>query len=225
MRSGLAIAASLALAIAGCNSTISLPEVGVPVAAPEPVPGPPRVVTARFDCGDALLLIAFFSDHLVLTEPDGETTLPQAISASGARYANDDITFWNKGRDATLERDGEIVMCRQLPDPWTQVANRGIDLRAVGQEPGWFAEIDDERSMRIVYDYAERELMTPAPVKVEGDGRTTYTAVAGEQQVTAVVEERACADAMSGEPYPLTVTVRLDDRELRGCGRPVVRGR
>lgn len=217
----LVIAASLTLVFTGCGSTISLPEVGPPVVAPAPVPEPPRVVSARFDCGGAILLIAFFRDYLVLTDADGETILPQAISASGARYATDDITFWNKGRDATLERDDEVVMCRELPDPWKQVATRGIDLRAVGQEPGWFAEIDDERSIRIVYDYAERELTTTAPVKVVSGGQTTYAAVAGEQQVTVVVEERACADAMSGEPYPLAVTVMLDDRRLAGCGRRV----
>ena len=35
-------------------------------------------------------------------------------------------------------------------DPWFEAAGRGIDFRAVGQEPGWSLEIDNERSMHLV---------------------------------------------------------------------------
>ena len=31
-----------------------------------------------------------------------------------------------------------------------------------GQEPGWFLEIDKEKQIRLVYDYAEHEIVTPA---------------------------------------------------------------
>ncbi len=40
-----------------------------------------------------------------------EVTLPQAISASGARYANEDesLVFWNKGEDVTIYENDTII--------------------------------------------------------------------------------------------------------------------
>lgn len=41
----------------------------------------------------------------------GTMTLPQTVSASGARYANADesIVFWNKGNDLFITQNGKIV--------------------------------------------------------------------------------------------------------------------
>ena len=104
-------------------------------------------------------------------------------------------------------------------DPWRRARERGIDYRAIGQEPGWFLEIDDGESMRLVYDYGERSLTTPAFPPVRTSGRTTYSAMAGAHTLTVVVEHRPCQDVMSGEGFPHTVTVSITARELRGCGR------
>src|SRR4051812_21379630 len=41
-------------------------------------------------------------------------------------------------------------------DPWEDARSRGIDLRALGNEPGWFLEIDNEKWMRLLYAYGER---------------------------------------------------------------------
>jgi membrane-bound inhibitor of C-type lysozyme len=37
--------------------------------------------------------------------------LPQAISASGARYLGDGIEFWNKGNDAMVDWQGQKFSC------------------------------------------------------------------------------------------------------------------
>ena len=104
-------------------------------------------------------------------------------------------------------------------DAWHEAGERGIDFRAIGQEPGWYLEIDDGRSMRLVYDYGERTVVTPAPLATTAKERTTYTGTTGTQVVTAFVEDRPCEDVMSGEPSPKTVIVTIGGRELRGCGR------
>jgi putative lipoprotein len=150
--------------------------------------------------------------------PGRTITLPQAISASGVRYSNGTTTFWNKGNEATLEMDGATQMCRVLRDPWQEARDRGIEFRAVGQEPGWFLEIDQEREMRLLYDYAEREARAPAPAPVTTGGTTSYEA----GRLRVVSEERPCSDAMSGESFPRRVIVTIDGRELRGCGRSLV---
>ena len=44
---------------------------------------------------------------VTLTAPDGEVTLPQAVSASGARYTADEHeVFWNKGANASYWKNG-----------------------------------------------------------------------------------------------------------------------
>jgi putative lipoprotein len=179
------------------------------------------VNNARFDCGGVRYLVVFHDDRLLLTQPGWEITLAKQMSATGARYVTGDIEFWHDGPHGVLEFGNAVVPCRELPDPWRKAADRGVDLRAIGQEPGWFAEIDEERSIRIVYDNAARELTTKTPTKEVGEGSVTYLADAQGQRVMVLVEETPCADIMSGEPFPLQVTITIDDLILDGCGRRV----
>ena len=47
---------------------------------------------------------------VTLTAPDGEVTLPQAVSASGARYTADEHeVFWNKGANASYWKNGALL--------------------------------------------------------------------------------------------------------------------
>ena len=70
------------------------------------------VIEATFVCPDGTSIPAVFDNvagNVTITLPDGELTLPQVISASGARYSDDTTTFWNKGNEATIEVDGTMV--------------------------------------------------------------------------------------------------------------------
>lgn len=62
-----------------------------------------------FACTDGLTLEARFALGMVqIRTKDGRTlVLPRAMSASGARYADDAAEFWNKGRDLMLTLPGE----------------------------------------------------------------------------------------------------------------------
>ena len=106
-----------------------------------------------------------------------------------------------------------------LSKPWQEARDRGVEFRAVGQEPGWFLEIDTEKQMRIVYDYGEHEAITRVTQPARHDDTTTYEAVAGAHRVRVVIDDRPCRDVMSGEAFPHGVVVRIDDRTLHGCGR------
>ena len=116
-------------------------------------------------------------------------------------------------------RTEAIPPAAERRDPWREASARGVDFRAIGQEPGWYLEIDDGRSMRLVSDYGERNVVTPAPVATTDKERTTYTGKTSTLVVTVIVEDRPCEDVMSGEPSPNTVRVTVEGRELRGCGR------
>ena len=62
-----------------------------------------------FACTDGLTLEVRFALGMVqIRTKDGRAlVLPRAISASGARYADDTAEFWNKGRDLMLTLPGE----------------------------------------------------------------------------------------------------------------------
>ena len=103
-------------------------------------------------------------------------------------------------------------------DPWADAQSRGIDFRAVGNEPGWYLEVDRER-IRLLYAYGEQQATVPAtPPTVEGDV-TTFASTANGRTLRAVVTPGPCSDGMSDLTYPLAVVVTIDGMELRGCGR------
>ncbi len=87
--------------------------IQAPIASPAPtVMDDSNIIQATFVCPDGTELPAAFdnNNHTVTVQlPDGEVTLPQAESASGARYSDDTTTFWNKGDEAMVEINGEIV--------------------------------------------------------------------------------------------------------------------
>lgn len=110
-------------------------------------------------------------------------------------------------------------------DPWAEARRRGVDFRALGQEPGWYLEIDDGVRIHLVADYGEREAETPAPApRVDSAGALlTYDARTEAHALSVVIhrepEERPCRDGMSGFAFAATVSVRLDTMTYRGCGR------
>ena len=186
-----------------------------PVAA-KPVPPPPLT----FDCGDMTVSVTSLDNAVRIGLPgDRQIVLPQEPAASGARYSNGAETFWDKGAEATLTVDGRTSTCRLRREPWTEARERGVDFRAIGQEPGWYLEIDSGRSMRLVYDYGEMEASAPAPPPIVTERRITYTARSGDGMLTVTIDEQPCQDGMSGQPFSHAVTVTLGSLALRGCGR------
>jgi heat shock protein HslJ len=71
-------------------------------AAPQP--------PVTFISGDSSVTVTFAESAAVL---DGlgyrDVELPQAVSASGARYEKDGLELWNKGDEITISRNGETI--------------------------------------------------------------------------------------------------------------------
>ena len=69
-----------------------------------------------WDCDDGLHLVMknLIQDRAISLEThEGSRKLPQAVSASGARYTDGTITFWTKGNTATYQREGgDLLNCR-----------------------------------------------------------------------------------------------------------------
>lgn len=71
------------------------------------------VITSYSD--DSLVVEAIFNntdETVTFSHPEtGEVTLPRVVSASGARYANEDesLVFWEHQGELTITKDGEMV--------------------------------------------------------------------------------------------------------------------
>ena len=179
-------------------------------------------IVARFDCDTLALTATFHEDRVVIEVPEQRPlTLPHAESASGARYSDGTDTFWTKGREARFEHHGSTETCRERRDPWQEAGDRGVDFRAVGQEPGWFLEIDNDKQIRVVYDYAEHQMVAPVPAPASKGNALVYDMMVDSRRLRITIDDTPCNDVMSGEAFPRSVSVAIGTRMLHGCGRNI----
>lgn len=208
-----------------------VPGEGVPVelllrrdtgtAAPPPAPTAAAGSAHHWECGE-LGLMSRHPDGAATVRLDANArgwTLPLARSASGARYADAaGNEFWTKGGTGRLTLAGEPARdCAQArqPSPWNQALLRGVAFRAVGNEPGWFVEVDAGPAprLRASLDYGERELALDTRAVASG-----FAARAGAEDVGLSIERRACVDGMSGQRFEAAATLRVGSRRYAGCG-------
>lgn len=225
-------AAALAAALAACQPSAPpqqepAPDGGTAAATSGPADGLAPGERINFQCNE-LAVGATYDD-------DGETVrlsysgqrleLPIAVSASGARYADEaGNEFWGKGMDeATLTLAGEARRQCTRSDrdsPWDRAADNGIAFRAIGQEPGWLLELEEGEdgqghSMTAHLDYGQR-LLEATDLQREDDiwsGQAT-----DGTGITLTIEERECADIMSGERFRAAASLVIDGDEYQGCG-------
>jgi len=156
--------------------------------------------------------------------PRKTVSLPQAQSASGARFADEETLFWLKGEESLLKwRGRQYEGCRndRRAAIWEHAKLNGVDFRAVGQEPGWHLEIRRADTVVLESDYgaARHTFPWPEPVGDSTAPRTAYWMQSGHDELEVVLELGPCYDSMSGQQFETKVTVWLNGRELRGCGR------
>jgi membrane-bound inhibitor of C-type lysozyme len=81
--------------------------------------GPALSADVNYTCRDGTRFMASFSPPtggpgtvvLDIAGSDTKVTLPQVKSADGGRYANADMEFWIRGKNATLTRAGRGISC------------------------------------------------------------------------------------------------------------------
>jgi uncharacterized lipoprotein YbaY/uncharacterized membrane protein/membrane-bound inhibitor of C-type lysozyme len=223
-----AVATASAFRVEGEMLRLELVNGGYLVFVREAEPGaaaaPEVGRTFVFDCdGDVSFTIRTGPGEVALWLPAslGGTYHVLSIeeSASGARYVEGDLEFWNKGNLATFDIAGRrFVDCRSNPAkvPWADAARRGVIFRALGNEPSWYVEVDEDR-FAVVTELGTQRVEVPyAEAVVEGTS-TTYRGQ--DSPVTLRIERRPCNDTMSGEAFEAGATVILEDRVLNGCGR------
>ncbi|HET9581806.1 MAG TPA: MliC family protein [Gemmatimonadota bacterium] len=179
-----------------------------------------------YGCGDEFRFVARLKDggeSVRLLLPDTALTLPHVVSASGAKYGEGPFVYWSQGEKARLDtprRSFTDCVNDEGGPGWLDAKARGIHFRAVGQEPGWILDVRRDGGMDIQADYGEIALSLPSSEpETDRAGRTAYRAETESHWAAVVIDDVPCRDAMSGWPYESTVSMTLDGREYRGCGR------
>jgi heat shock protein HslJ len=195
---------------------------GIPVSAGTDPVSLGEVVLERFvpmgfasplRCGGRDLAVGFFEANAVL-EVDGRRSVLEPVpAASGARFEapGDPGTWvWSRGNAVLVSVAGEALPeCSVVPPAPPR------SYRAQGNEPGWVLTVADGR-MTLVADYGARTIEAALPEARFADGAFVYALA--DPALTVRMERRLCRDDMTGMPYPETVTVTLEGRDLRGCG-------
>ena len=181
--------------------------------------------TFVYECADGAEFVVRLEQGSAWVFAPGKTVhLPPVPAASGSKYAADGAMLWAKGPQAILDIAGRGYRdCRNNPARaiWEDAKLRGVDFRATGNEPGWYLEISAKTHIHLVTDYGQtrRSFNAQPPSTDRAARRTTYTAQDGGHKLSVVIELGTCRDTMSGESFASTVTVHLDGKEFRGCGR------
>ena len=184
---------------------------------------PPR--TYVFECGAGYRFTARIEGEKAwLFLPGNTVSLPQVPSGPGAKYSDGRMTFWSKADEALLETVGKTHRgCRnnRAMAIWEHAKLNGVDFRAVGNEPGWHLEISQGRKIVFVSDYGQSryEFTTPEPLNDPEARTATYRVLSDEHILEVVIAGRPCRDSMRGDSFESTVTVTLDGRRYRGCGK------
>jgi membrane-bound inhibitor of C-type lysozyme len=183
----------------------------------------PERHTHAYRCEDIAVVASFdASGALDLFLPEQTFRLQRVSSASGAKYADGGVVFWPEGDAARLEWGDAVRSCREdrAASIWEDAKLRGVDFRAVGNEPGWVLEIGP-REIVFEYDYgASRATFPLVDPQVDTDARRSVYVLQPDGSAQIAIEGRRCRDSMADEPaYEASVEVVLGARRFRGCGR------
>lgn len=178
--------------------------------------------TMVYECADYEFIARLGPGEMAVWLEDRYIILSRVRSASGVKYEEGSTVFFSKGDEAMLELDGErYTSCELAPAraPWEDARRRGVNFRAVGNEPGWHLEIQQGRQILFVSDYGMRRVMVPDPgEKLDGEVRIFHATTDSHDLRVHIVEED-CRDTMKGDRYPSEVSVQINGKLYLGCGR------
>jgi putative lipoprotein len=184
----------------------------------------PVDVTTVFTCGGDYRFSVRELGEVATVRAERQTfALPRIRSATGARYRQGDMEFLNRGQTATLRLGGAAhsdCTGQVVSTAWDESRLLGVDYRAAGNEPTWSLEIDDGNYMRFMVAGGS-PVYTAVPDAAGDGGRRVFRTGPDSMGVEVIVEEIACRNPTSPDPFPHTVTVMYNGFPYRGCGRPL----
>lgn len=173
----------------------------------------------RCDNSDSIV-INHRRDGSWLFSSAGTVQLQSARSGSGARYSNGSDEFWeHQGVAQATVNNQRFINCKldRRASIWEDAKLRGVDYRALGNEPSWVIELSDKTQLRIVTDYGQtiRLLTMAGPTSNTDKLQSVYR----NKEATLTITAQPCRDSMSGEEFSSSAELQLNDKTYSGCGR------
>lgn len=196
-------------------------------AAPEPAAriktysylceGEDKTIVVTID-GERGHLFSYQLSQAIEREPELD-----AFSGSDVLYKPDNPPDLAPGQTAEITIKGvKHKNCKNNPRAavWEAAKLRGVDYRALGQEPPWQLEISSSGFL-LVTGYGENRVEFPyAEPQVNQAGRTTsYILQLDGNIIDITIRGEKCSDSMSGETFNSKVEVSWRGETLHGCGR------
>ncbi|MBT7719078.1 MAG: MliC family protein [Halioglobus sp.] len=182
----------------------------------------PTAKTMVYECDDAEFITRVGPGEMALWFEDRYLILSQVRAASGTKYQEGDVVFWSKGDQVIFSAAGvRYANCQinHVRAPWEDARRRGVDFRAVGNEPGWHLEVRGDQHLLFVGDYGATKIMFSNVQTTEDREQLHYLSQDDDNSINVTVIESACIDTMKGDQFPYNVQVQLNDRNYQGCGR------
>lgn len=172
------------------------------------------------------LVTATNANDLRLWSLHGAWRLPQAVVASGARYQDGEISFWNRGEKARVETPRGQLQCSlaEQRDALTRSEQPGVMFFGRGNEPGWSVALaHDTPTLTIQLHDKDESFQLPYMVSVMDNeaGRVVIENGDVAPFFRVRIEAGACFDNMSGEPFPARVTLTYGGQQYSGCGQGI----
>lgn len=212
--------------LVGCSSKEDTAEVPQSEISENALPDFSSIQTENvfvYNCADTLQFTAHVTaDSTWLFLSDTTLKVLPVSSGSGARYEGSAYLFWSKEQEVILQKPiGSFMICQTIPQEksWQAAKLRGVDFRALGQEPGWHLEIKDEEQIKYVGNYGQDTLITPVPDPQKEQQRIIYRAKTEDHELNIEITDQSCTDSMSGFEFPSTVSVTINGETYKGCGR------
>ncbi|MEH6650780.1 MAG: hypothetical protein V7707_12205 [Motiliproteus sp.] len=114
----------------------------------------------------------------------------------------------------------ETAENQSIESVWQAAKQRGVDFRAVGNEPAWLLEISDADGILLQTDYGTQQyrFSAAAPQTDPSTGNRHYRLQQGQHRLTIRLVDRTCRDSMADIEFSTQVMLLLDGREMSGCG-------
>ena len=106
----------------------------------------------------------------------------------------------------------------QQKDVWLTAKLRGVNYRAIGQEPAWLLEVVEGKQLFLSTNYSQlTKTYAYVEPKIDTSQHSKEYQLANKTLIK--LENKHCIDVMSGEKFTSRVTIQLNERVLKGCGR------
>lgn len=101
---------------------------------------------------------------------------------------------------------------------WRKKAGAGVDFYAIGNEPFWNLEIDNERSVSFkLADLPKPLVFNIRQPRIDKDS-AYYVVDSAQARLEVTVYNEFCSDGMSDNMYEYRVHVRYKGETFKGCG-------